>query len=227
MTTDRVREALTIAANSAPPPDLAAAAWSRGRRVRRRHRSAATGVGALAAVGVLSLGGWWATGGRPADLATVDPAAQGSVRVDLPTGGDSAPFQVWVERKAACLEDFGFEVDVVEDGLGARPTEASPRPGLRDSGALCDARVGSPAPVDGAFTDDQLRTVYGWYVEGHACLVAAGQDVEPPPDPAVFVADARRAAADPQAPPAWNPWADVDRLSLLTTCPPPGASEVP
>lgn len=224
MRRDRLHEALTVAAREVPPPDLARAAWGRGRQVRRRQRATAAVVGVAGSLAVLGAGAWLASTWAP-ESQEVAPAA--TETWSSPSGAEGSPeLAAWVQRKAACYEAHGFDARLVDGtGLDVRPREVSPSPGYSDTSRLCEARVGSPPPADGAFTDDQLLTLRQRYVEGRDCLAAAGHEVAPAPDPEAFITGWRGAEADPDTAPPWNPWADVDRVSLLVACPPP--AEVP
>lgn len=228
MTHDRLHSALDIAARQVPQPDLARAAWSRGRRVRRRHRAAAVITGA-SALALASGGLWLASTSRSAPEHTA-PAAATTEELSLAPPADRIPpeLRIWLERKVTCLDGFGVETHLDADGgltLWARRT--SPSPGLDQSSRLCDARTGLPIPLEGQFTEEQVDAIHEVYRDGWSCLDRAGLPTEPDPGREEFVRSYLTAQTDPAAPPAWNPWARVDTPAMLVTCPAPDESWVP
>lgn len=207
--------ALRQVAEQVPEPDVAETTWARGRRVRRRRRSAA---GALLTATVVA--GIWV--GLPQTPQGVSPAKEDQALVTAPdttadgTGTTGAP-AVWATLTATCLQDRGWQASStgqvlsipLDEGVDQAEVDAAVQKCGRELGVATPDQ-GWSAVVTGTSDGATLAAdIYAVYVDVAACLNIEALPVTPAPEQADFTDDFLDGHAE------WHPYLAAAAQNLL------------
>lgn len=117
--------------------------------------------------------------------------------------------EFWIQMKA-CVEDKGqtVEVDPYDQSLvftfGDQRGSELAMAAVSECKAAIDPSRGEPAPPP---TDEQLRSLYSYYIAQVDCLIAAGYPASSPPPEQIFI--------DSEG--GWSPYTGIEDVEIPRT----------